>query len=100
MHSNFDSLSVEKKLELIIKLKNSELKDNKLKEKVLEQRRNEASKLYVLGLKLFIKHKLKFVNMTTEMVDKLRDMLMAHHTNRWQKIMIGGAALKSCSERR
>ena len=87
LHSNFDSLSVAKKLKLITKLKISEVKDNKQKEKVLEQRRNEASKLYVLGLKLFIKHKLKFVNMTTEMVDKLRNMLMEHHTNRWQKIM-------------
>ena len=54
---------------------------------MLEQRRNEASKLYVLGLKLFIKHKQKFVEMSIEMVDKLRSMLMAHHNNRWQKIM-------------
>ena len=54
---------------------------------VLEQRRNEASKLYVLGLKIFIEHKQKFVKMTTDMIDKLRKMLLAHHNNRWHKIM-------------
>lgn len=41
----------------------------------------------MLGLKLFIKRKLEKVSMKQEAIDKLREMLMAHHTNRWNKIM-------------
>ena len=43
--------------------------------------------MYVLGLKIFIKNKQKVMKMKAETVDKLRDMLMAHHNNRWHKIM-------------
>ena len=62
-------------------------KDDKILKKVLQERRQEASKIYVLGLKNFIDLKLRFVKMKPEQVDKLKSLLMAHHTNRWQKIM-------------
>ena len=61
--ANFESLSAKEKIRVIAKGKALAKKDDKKLMKVLEERRLEASKIYVLGLKDFIDRKSKAIKM-------------------------------------
>ena len=57
--------------------------------KVLENRKFEANKIYVLGLKKFIFEKYKGVKkLDKEVKEKLNMMLFNHHKNRCKKLLL------------
>lgn len=87
MYANYETLSISEKLSIMIKSKILAKQSDQRLQVILEERRFEASKIYVLGLKNFLFRKMNATKMKENVVDKLRSMLMAHHNNRWQKIM-------------
>lgn len=59
-----------------------------------DQRMQEATKLYVLGLKKFVARKNKGLEAKEEEVDTLREMLMGHHENRLETIRLSKSVLE------
>ena len=71
------------KIRVKTKLKKLIKKEDKNLYKILADDRLEANKIYVLGLKSFIERKSKNVKLSQNAIEKLRNMLMDHHENRW-----------------
>ena len=54
--------------------------------KLLEERLFEANKTYILGLKEYVNYQKTLLNLDQSTIDKLRNMLLNHHSNKLHQI--------------
>ena len=84
--NNLEGLSLKKRVSAITEAQRQIEKANKRLFKKFAMRAKESSKVYKLGLRDWISRKLKTVDLGSDAVAKLEQMLMDHHVNRIRKI--------------